>query len=72
MLLDGKVLHVANAVLALELEQIVQERDEERLPLLRAEDPLEHEIGLGVREDRDHEDLLHPLHTGGNGDRAPP
>jgi hypothetical protein len=42
-------------------------RDEQRLARLGAEDPLEDEVDLGVREDGPHEEVLRPLGVVGNG-----
>jgi hypothetical protein len=54
-------------VLPLELEQVVEQRDQQRLALLGAEDPLEDEVGLGVGEDGEHGEVLRPAAAAGNG-----
>jgi hypothetical protein len=43
------MLHVEDAVLALELQEVIEERDEQGLALRGPEDPLENEFRLGVR-----------------------
>jgi hypothetical protein len=50
----------SRGVVRLELEEIVQKRDEQALPLLVPEDALEDEVRLGIGEDGDHEKVLRP------------
>jgi len=48
MLLERQVLHLEDAVVAFELEEMVEQGDEQVLVRLCPEDPFEDEIGLGV------------------------
>jgi hypothetical protein len=57
-LLWGEVLEIDDAVVAGELQEVVQQLDEERFVDLAPEDALEVEIGLGIREYRPHGDRL--------------
>jgi len=69
-LLACEVLHVEDAMLALKLEEVVEQRYKQRLARLGAEDPLEDEVGLGVSEDGPHEEVLRPMEALGNGSGA--
>ena len=56
-------------MLVLELEQVVEQRDEQRLARLGAEDPLEDEVCLGVGEGGQHQEDLRLVNAQGNGPR---
>ena len=50
-LLRRQQLDLDDPMRRIQLEHVVEERDEDVLVLLGAEDPLEREVGLGVRKD---------------------
>ena len=54
----GLLEAVYEEALALELEEVVEQGDEEGFARFGAEDPLEDEVGLGVGEDREHAAVL--------------
>ena len=67
-LLGRQQHHGADAVGVVELEDVVEEAEQGRLVVVRAEDALEDEVGLGVTEDgRGPQHGREPTPTGGRG-----
>jgi hypothetical protein len=54
VLLPRQVLNVKDALVAFELQEVVEQGDEQRLAGFDAEDPLEDEVSLGVGENGVH------------------